>query len=173
MKIQCPCGDLIIDTTDKLPYKAWLLADQDMFLLYEPCEDVQFHEVREHFMKAIYQCESRGRICLDDPVTRDLIWFRPETDPRKKAFGSIKSNLYPVVLVGSWKGTSGTLDWDRAGDDEGGFEDFQYWEALESRYLAMLDQLRKEDRLLRAHLYKDNRIVHEWKESDPSRFRFL
>ena len=64
MKIQCPCGALIIDTTDKLPYKAWLLTDQDMFLLYESFEDVQFHEVREHFMKAIYQCESCGRICL-------------------------------------------------------------------------------------------------------------
>jgi len=170
MKIQCPCGDLIIDNTDRLPHKAWLLAEQDMFLLYELFEDMQFSDIREHFMKAIYQCESCGRICLDDPVTRDLIWFRPEADPRKKAFGSIKGNLYPVFLLGTWGGRSGMLSWNSAGDHEGGFEEFQQWEAVESRYFAMLDQFRQKGRLFQARLHKESRVVHEWKESDPSRF---
>jgi hypothetical protein len=29
MKITCPCGSVISDTTDDLPYKAYLRADQD------------------------------------------------------------------------------------------------------------------------------------------------
>lgn len=29
MKLRCPCGHVISDTTDYLPYKASLLADQD------------------------------------------------------------------------------------------------------------------------------------------------
>ena len=35
-KLACPCGEIICDNTDHLPYKGFLFADAEFFDLFEP-----------------------------------------------------------------------------------------------------------------------------------------
>jgi len=39
MKIKCHCGELIPDTTDYLPYKGYIIPDQDWFNVLDAIDD--------------------------------------------------------------------------------------------------------------------------------------
>jgi hypothetical protein len=154
MKIECPCGALIHDSADNLPHKAWLLADQDL---------EEFHALTDKprgaangllLARAAYQCAACGRLTLDDPVTGEMLWFAPEHDPRKQAFGSGRGNAHPVSLRGAWRAHLGygDLSWGTSGDLSGGYERFDDPKALEARFREVRAELHAQGRLRDASL---------------------
>lgn len=90
MKVLCPCGTVISDTTDALPYKAYLRSDQDEFAyqdilvrdaraLARSFRDEYSDDVAENMLqialqefglsaagleRAIYECPDCGRMLI-------------------------------------------------------------------------------------------------------------
>ena len=73
MRFLCECGHLITDTSDFLPYKAYMISDVDWEDYWEaherealgkplgPYQEPMFYE------QSFYQCEECGRLYFDDP----------------------------------------------------------------------------------------------------------
>ncbi len=165
MKITCLCGETISDAGDALPDKAWLLADQDYAAITEQTGTAELVETRAAAMRPVRQCWNCGRLCLDDPVTGSLVWYRPEADPRRNVLGSIKGNSYRVALIGTWQDWQdpprGDLFWGTSGDLAGGYETFASLDELERRYHAVRAQLHREGRLGRAWLHRGEVTLHK------------
>ena len=66
MKIGCPCGNLLFDNTDDLPYKAHLVADEDWIAFTESCLRPQGYDWR--LVTEIYQCPECGRLMMEKPT---------------------------------------------------------------------------------------------------------
>ncbi len=80
MKIECECGHLIVDQTDKLPFKAHLVPDQEWFRFLDAMDvlidDVSAGKLRpqEASMavrrawpsRTAWQCSNCGRLYIDD-----------------------------------------------------------------------------------------------------------
>ena len=169
MWIECPCGGVIKDTSDSLPNKAYLLADQDWSVILDatkpgkpPVVDVGTRT------RAVYQCVQCGRLTLDDPVTGEMLWFAPENDSRGRALGSIDGNGFKVRLVGRWRphAKMGDLHWATSGDLEGGFEQFEDRAELELRYHQVMALLRGQGRLAEAELLDGEATRHRWRGQD-------
>ncbi len=84
MKITCTCGALIIDQSDGLPHKAFLLPDQTLDPLLDALEsevidavatrkitrEAAYHRLRTLLNQAkrpMWQCQACGRLYIDDP----------------------------------------------------------------------------------------------------------
>lgn len=150
MKIGCLCGETISDTTDALPNKAYLLADQDWTALTNCSEDeVPDAEAVWRKTREVYQCTSCGRLTFDDPVTKQLIWFKPEIDPRQRALGSVDGNAFRADLVATWRDVAGNgeLFWNSSGDHPGGWEVFSNRNDWMRRYAEVQVELKAEGRL--------------------------
>lgn len=94
MKIRCHCGETIIDQTDYLPHKAYLIPDQDWFAVHDGIDDEVIDLVAEGclrtdaaYMRArhiigrnarlMWQCRACGRLYIDGPDGQ-LRCFAPE-----------------------------------------------------------------------------------------------
>ncbi len=165
MKIHCPCGGLIVDGTDSLPNKAYLLADQDWTGMVgeSEAEDASLFELRRQ-SRAAYQCHACGRLTLDDPVTGEMLWFAPEQPHTRSALGSVRGDAFPADLRGRWRShaNEGDLYWNSSGDLPGGFEKFNDQAALAKRYHAVLEMLMAQGRLQSAVLDDADGVKHEW-----------
>lgn len=108
MHFYCECGKRISDTTDELPYKARIIADQDWFSFLDAvCEVMEKETDREKMINAFYnevmkaagrhayQCTDGGRICLDNHE-HQLCAFVPEGVANKRILNS--------YMAGNWKG---------------------------------------------------------------------
>lgn len=95
MRIDCPCGATIKDVTDYLPYKAYMIPDQEWFAVFEAVDTqviVPLHEGRIGKHRAhtlarqlisrsaehMYQCWECGRLYIDRRERLDC--FVPEDD---------------------------------------------------------------------------------------------
>lgn len=151
MKIACPCGEQISDTTDSLPNKAYLLADQDWAASTDGAQerwpDIEAIWLRK--TREIYQCAACGRLTFNDPVTGHLLWFSPEHDPRRRALGTVEGNTFRSNLVATWRSSQakGDIFWNTSGDLDGGWETFADRDAWMSRYREVEAQLQREGRL--------------------------
>jgi len=181
MKIGCHCGNVIRDNTDCIPYKAYFIADQDIFDLLDriagemerawnerdlvsPTSTPRAlasevaHSVVFSYTRRQYQCSNCGRICTQDPDDpRQLQWFTPQDANWKKSFVSIKgedSKAWHTNLVGHWEPSrsTGRLWYDPSVGQRGGFETFTDWTSLQNRYLALFEQFKSEERLAGARL---------------------
>ena len=168
MRIICRCGHTISDSTDCLPDKAHLLADQDLYALYDEHEDpaARFEAVRE-LMRCIYQCFACGRLCID-VGDRGLLWFMPEEGRHEHTLGSVLGRRYKVSLRANWAsnppvGPMGYVFWGSAGDLAGGFEDCASPEAVEARYAEIKRELMVEGRLRDALLRVDGVDKDRWR----------
>lgn len=100
MKIGCYCGETIIDTTDYLPWKAWLTPDQDWFDTFEAIDDQVIRplvlgtlkqeaafglsrKVISHPQRAMWQCVPCGRLYVEDEHG-DLHCYAPNDDRASK-----------------------------------------------------------------------------------------
>lgn len=167
MKIECRCGYIISDSTDCLPDKAYLLADQDLGAVYDGHNDAaaRFEAVRE-LMQCTYQCFACGRLCID-AGTRGLLWFIPEGGRHERALGSVLGRSYKVFLRARWTsshslGPRGEVFWGSSGDLPGGFEDFASPDAVEVRYAEVKRELMAEGRLRDARLMVDGEVRDQW-----------
>lgn len=191
VKVECPCGHLISDSTDYIPYKATLIADQDRFDMLDEiaaaaqraCEttgtgdptrlnDAIFRAVasmlRAH-ERAAYACSQCGRVLIqkrgEDNYEYESLSPDAGTDSRA-ILRSKKHSRWRGSMGGHWG--SGALSklggsiWWECGDGEGAIEEFSTWEQLESRYHELLDVLQTRDVLRGSFLKKDGEVVHEW-----------
>jgi hypothetical protein len=76
MKLRCPCGQVIADNTDNLPYKGRVIADQDWDKFTESQIRPIGHDPRLY--QQIYQCPNCGRIQFEK-VPGKACWFKPES----------------------------------------------------------------------------------------------
>jgi hypothetical protein len=168
MKFKCQCGAMIIDQTDALSYKAYLLADQDYFAIAEQHADnpsVQLTDMHRLSRQA-FQCTACHRLYLDDP-RRGLLSFMPEHGDPANALGSTHGDAYKALLHAAWHGAKadaqkGSLFWDQSGERPGGFEQHTERSVLEKRYAEVKQQLLKEGRLREARLIIDGQITDRW-----------
>lgn len=96
MKIRCPCGHEIADTTDDLPHKGHLIPDQAWFPTLEALDGViedaaggrsapeqacqRAREVVGRAARLAWQCRHCGRLYIDGG-DHQLRCFRPESEP--------------------------------------------------------------------------------------------
>lgn len=166
MKLSCPCGQTLADSTDYLSRKASLVADQDREDLAEAFlasgED-RYDLLSAHFAATLYQCGACGRLFLERDGSLHL--FVPEGEPAP-LLHSARGSAWRRPLLGHWRHGRGELCWPcsgAAGDrDEGWLEAISTWEELETRYRETRDRLLAAGRLRSALLTRDGAIVDRW-----------
>lgn len=95
MKMHCECGEMTIDQTDSLPYKAHSISGQDWFRLFDTIDKIisevasghmsvdhaQSEVRRTHIIASrhMYQCGQCGRLLVDDKFHRMNI-YTPASD---------------------------------------------------------------------------------------------
>jgi hypothetical protein len=162
MKIECSCGNLIVDSTDYQSNKAHLLADQDYLDLIGAItariemlmasigkaagerearqvseRSIQsIHELAGHYMRrSLYQCTERGCLFVDDEKLH-LQSFVPEnkTVPHN-LMRSVKGEKWQRPLRGRWI-TNATLPQQKSGELWWGFgvgnEGFEHFDSWEA-----------------------------------------
>lgn len=91
MKINCSCGNVLIDSTDRLPFKAYILPDQNFFPLLDSIDKlIESNKKDRHALcmamrreviqaiKQAWQCSSCGNLYLDhQEKTQSLHSFVP------------------------------------------------------------------------------------------------
>ena len=165
MKLHCPCGESISDTTDFLPNKAALFADQDH-------EDIRnalargadpWPVLRRHTIAAVYQCPECHRLAILRGA--DVHWFVPEADAPALLHSSLGAR-WRRPLIGHWRDGKGELSWDdsTAPDDGDGrfLTEFGSWEELRQLYRQTFERLLAADRLRSALLTRDGKTVDRW-----------
>jgi hypothetical protein len=170
MNMTCVCGHVIRDTTDRLRDKAYLLADEDWFLVTQGGRDdsLTIHDLLRN-MREIYQCDACGRLAIPDPATDVFLWYVPENDRRTQVLRSMYGNGYKVRIIGLWRSTwaNGVLWWEEPGARHGrAVERFSDKATLKQRYFDVLQLLMAEGRLGSACLRQDNEVEHIWEGGD-------
>lgn len=166
MKFTCRCGALITDTTDFLPNKAYLIADQDLEDFFDAPEPIFAKMGR--FDRLIHQCDDCGRLWVDDASRRHMTSFRPE-DGTDRVLASRFGAAWKAVLIGQWRSDreSGTLFCGSAVKDQGLWREFGRWEELERAYREEFEARHAAGTLRAARLGKDGAWVHEWPPAAP------
>ena len=82
MKFQCLCGKILSDSTDDIPYKAHMIADEDWNRFTESCERPQGCDWR--LVTKIYQCPDCGCLRIRKPPS-DVVFFKPESESVSKS----------------------------------------------------------------------------------------
>ena len=171
MKIKCPCGPLIVDNTDFLPYKARRVADRDGEDLLFADDDVDVVRNAYELSSSMWQCTRGGRLCLDDR-DHQLHWFVPE-DPDvlpRRLLSSVHGARWKGQLRGHWDsdnrfGPSGRLWWS-CGDGDEGWEEATSRAELERRYDEEFARLHGADLLRSAFLRVDGDTTRNWPARD-------
>ncbi|WP_428390660.1 hypothetical protein [Lichenicoccus sp.] len=161
MHFLCPCGHVIRDQTDCLPYKARYVADQDYADLDRMTAE-QIDNAYWDYHREMYQCQKCGRLFLEDQHSQQLLAFKPEDHDQVRALGSIRGREYKVSLEGNWykmNETPGVLKWGDSGDLLGASERFDQWDDLQRRYFEIKDVLTRENRLRYAQLRGPSGLV--------------
>ncbi len=165
MKISCPCGNDISDSTDFISYKAALIADQDGDDLRQALAQGAdpWAALRQHTAATVYQCTECGRLVV--MRGNELHWFSPETTVRRLLY-SKRGAQWPRSLVGHWRDGRGELSWDcsMAPDDEDDEfrTDFGSWQELYDLYDSTFRRFLASGRLRSALLKRDGELVHLW-----------
>ncbi len=96
MKIGCYCGDVIVDQTDDLPFKAHWVPDQEWYVNCDAIDDevidhvasgrlsakAAYHQVRllvSRSARLMWQCAACGRLYVEG-LDNQLRCFVPEGD---------------------------------------------------------------------------------------------
>jgi hypothetical protein len=177
VKIDCRCGSRIVDSTDNLPNKAYLLPDQDFdaACLGETPSQAQLRQWDDvsDRLAMVWQCERCGRICFDGP-SGELVWFKPESTPTPPdLLRSVYGERWSGPLRGHWLTGSdrlghGDLFWTE-GAGEVHFEEFEDSAALKHRYDEVFADLHRRGLVRDALLRIDGATVHTWASADRPR----
>lgn len=165
MKFSCTCGYVTSDQTDYLPYKGYLLADQDINDVLDSPEGVSNSFGRA--ARIAYECVRCGRLFIEDQ-SGVLMAFVPET--RKEHFlSSIHGSQWKAPLRAIWSDvpvmhgfSKGFLECDRGAEPH--HRTFSDRNELERAYYEMLDLRRSEGTLRDALLRRNGAIIHQWPE---------
>lgn len=89
MKLMCRCGKMYSDNTDRIPYKARLIADEDWDEFAESCERPIGYDPR--LVTDIYQCPQCGLIRIERPTGNVVILKEADEKALKPLLGSVHS----------------------------------------------------------------------------------
>ncbi|WP_106401705.1 hypothetical protein [Actinocorallia populi] len=165
MKIRCACGGVIIDNTDFLPGKAYLIADQDWEDAIGPESGETARQRLRDWSRPMWQCQECGSLYIDDREG-NVHCFRPASaDAPRDLLSSFHGERWKRPLRGSWTASRtsappGELWW--GGGEDSRFEEFSSWEELERRYHEVFQRLLDEDVLRDALLRRGSRLIHRW-----------
>jgi len=155
MKIHCPCGAILRDSTDFLGDKAHRIADQDYF---DWCD--ADGRSRSSFVSFLWRCPSCGRLALD-LVDGDLAWFLPENDAaHRPVLQSKRGEAWRGLRRGHWRAGAGEVWWHT--NVGRGFETPGTEQEVRRLYFVMFERLQTQQRLRSAFLRVDGEIVHCW-----------
>ena len=181
MKFICSCGHRISDTTDYLPYKGHIIADQDWFDFLEEIDAaieksgptpkdkenalMKIRDLSINLSKTVYQCEECGNVFFDtkQPYFEE---FRSCNDNVNKGLlQSAKGEKWQGILYGEWVDVKPT--WSSSNgyiDGTGLIKGTQYdnFETLEKEYYLKFDELKKKNVLRYSTLKKNKTIIHSW-----------
>lgn len=170
MKFKCPCGHVIGDQTDFLPYKGYLIADQDWEDLFEavdaPATETPRHDWWPSLFRTVYQCAECQRLFIEDRDF-DLVCFEPQSEENTEHFlGSIAGPKWKRVLVGRWydvpvvkTAPKGVIDYSHFETEQ---ELHNEWDAMEKAYYECFERLKREKILRFALLRKNGDLLHDW-----------
>ncbi|RZS37625.1 hypothetical protein EV193_105183 [Herbihabitans rhizosphaerae] len=158
MKITCRCGAVIPDNTDYLPWKADVIPSQDLSDFFDAEDRVD--GLVDNSTTA-YQCESCGRLYLEDQSRRTMHCFVPEdADTPYDVLRSVHGEAWRGLVHGIWRQDGGYLSWSAG--VESSFEEYTSWEALHRAYDDVFARLRQRDLVRNALLRRDGEDVHTW-----------
>jgi hypothetical protein len=100
MTILCPCGGRLKDGTDDIPYKGWLIPDQERIdaehdIDRKAIDPVAAGELDRHTahmtwrvpfyqrVRSVYQCNACGRVGIADKNGK-LHWYAPDEPESSK-----------------------------------------------------------------------------------------
>jgi hypothetical protein len=174
LKIRCTCGFVIRDNTGNLPYKAYILPDQDIDVACvgeEPSPaQLRLWDHTAGQLTMLWQCEVCGRIYFDGPSGK-VFGFKPESTPTPtNLLRSVWGEGWAGLVRGDWETRSdgvghGELTWtEDAG--EGHFEEFEDVDRLKQRYHEVFADLHRRSLVRDALLLIDGATVHTWPGAD-------
>ena len=98
MWIRCKCGNIIHDNTDRIPYKGYIISDNEYFKMLDLADEMIESPVKNREalamtfrtnigsyikIKNIYQCEQCGRILIEDK-NNHYCSFSPDGNDNRK-----------------------------------------------------------------------------------------
>ena len=156
MKIRCDCGALLPDSTDRVPYKAYVLPDQD----WEDVTGPGSGALRR--AAVLYQCGECGRLLFSGTDGR-VHHFAPERpDVPRDLLRSVHGAAWKGSLRGSWRAGKGELWWEAGVESDSGWEDFGDLADLRHRYREVFDARLARGVLRDAFLRVEGVTEHVW-----------
>lgn len=181
MHFYCKCGFRFSDAGDSIPYKARLLADQDVKELVEILEygeqphddDLElFAPACDLIEKSVFQCPECGRLYVEDNDYSFLQFVpcedaEPSDEVNKHLLISAHGNRWRGCLYGDWKNPKPEYS-----EHKGYIEPivnmqfdnlcFDNYTDFESRYFELFEELLKKDVLEYAALRVNGIKKHTW-----------
>lgn len=89
MKIKCPCGNIIVDQTDYLRIKGYLISDTQWFDLWDSIdeeieqskktkqEETNFQLKKQKLFRLLWECNNCGKLFIDGD-NGDLLTYSPD-----------------------------------------------------------------------------------------------
>ena len=177
MHFYCKCGCRISDTTDYLPYKGYLVADQDWFDIWDKLNELVLSEAADRekqfdelffsdMSRTVYQCPQCGNLYLEGEGNQ-LIGFAAEegTDTHlleSRLGENWKGMLYAYweEKTGDWNPHKGTIFVEVNGKNRNTYF-YEEYEEFEKEYCRLFHEL-KDICLRGASLRVENARVHSW-----------
>lgn len=182
MHFYCSCGYRISDTTDFLPYKGYLLADQDEpdyndaieeeimnenITKQECVDNIVISHGLNYWGRAIYQCPDCGRLFIEDACGKSFFTFVPEKEESKQVLLSKDGENWKGFLYADWYDEK--PEWlDYPGHIEirvnKPYESLSFTDKneFEKSYYQLFEKL-KEEGILRSAIMKRNKEwIHHW-----------
>jgi len=180
MKINCGCGGVIVDQTDYLPNKGYIIADQDWFDFLDAidkaveqsgenektkeCLCSKISSLAINLTKLIYQCPTCGRLYVENDHDELEIFAKVEQFRGNGILRSAYGDAWKSPLIATWddehKGMIKGYLW--CVDLKRGEESFESWEQLEKQYYLLFDELQEKNLLRSALLKRNQQVIHVW-----------
>jgi hypothetical protein len=164
MKIRCKCGALILDSTDYINNKGYVVPDQDLEDFENEVGKVEEEDLLEtilKYSKTIYQCYECSRLILE--LNNEYHFFSADDpDKSESALRSVFGEKWKGCLRGNWFDNKGTILWDGAIEDEIFDFNMRDWDELSKRYFEAFEKLKHLEILRDSFLRKDGEMLHQW-----------
>ena len=160
MRFLCECGHLITDTSDFLPYKAYMISDVDWEDYWEAHEREALGKPLGPYQEPMFY-EECGRLYFDDPDDpRRFISFTPE-DKAVMVTGPSEGERWKGFLRGYFYGGHGHVCWHHATGEE--YHEFDDYGELKAFFDGEFERLRREGAIRSAWINKDGETaVFKW-----------
>lgn len=158
----CTCGQLIIDQSDFIKNKAYLIADQDYMDFFEEFENKEFMEITgkaNKYFSEIFQCNNCNRlIILRDGEDKGYIFMPEDKEKSKNILRSYLGKDWLGILSANFTDGKGDIFWQT--NIESGFRQNLSLPELKEFYKIKLDELSKLKILRHSFLRINNMIEH-------------